>query len=298
VRYFPTLAASVVLFPLTYFVGVYSVYSGTWPVPQLMGLARDYRDADTIRTDKFARLLTYPGKTEVSCPVQDATTAVYLVAGQSNAANYQGQKYQSQDDRVINFSEGRCYIAGSPLLGADNRNGESWTLLGTKLIRSGLYTRVIVIPAAVGGSSIHRWAKGSDLNEMLIGVIRSAKKNYTLTGILFDQGATDTSLGTSEQTYRMDMKSLIDSIHAEGVAAPFYIVQCTMQLTPSWTEDNPISRAQRSLENGKDILAGPNTDHDIPAADRFDGLHFSASGQVKFTDEWVELLRKHRGADQ
>jgi Carbohydrate esterase, sialic acid-specific acetylesterase len=276
---------------LAYLTGVYTGYSDTWPAPQLKMLVRLHLDRGLAQTDRFGRLLNYPGKLETPCPPQDAKSAVLLVAGQSNAANYQGQRYQSADDRVVNFSEGRCYIAGSPLLGADGRFGESWTLLGNKLIRSGLYTKVILIAAAVGSSPVRRWAEGGDLNHMLIEVLRAARTRYTITGVLWHQGAADFALGTPEQTYRSDLKSLIDSIHTEGVTAPFYVSRSSLQLSPRWSEDNPISRAQAELVDGKSILAGPNTDHDVTAIDRFDGLHFSASGQEKFTDAWLRLLR-------
>src|ERR1700721_677242 len=82
----------------------------------------------------FFGLGVYVGYTHAG---PDGATAVLLVAGQSNAANSQGQRYQSPDDRVVNFSEGHCYRAASPLLGADDQRGESWTLLGTKLVRAG-----------------------------------------------------------------------------------------------------------------------------------------------------------------
>ena len=52
---------------------------------------------------------------------------------------------------MINFSAGHCYRAASPLLGADGELGEIWTLLGTKLIQSGLYRTGILIPAASSG---------------------------------------------------------------------------------------------------------------------------------------------------
>jgi hypothetical protein len=113
-------------------------------------------------------------------------TAVLLLIGQSNAANYQGQRHQSGDDRVINFSAGRCYRAASPLLGADGDMGETWTLLGTKLIQSGLYRTVILIPAAVGGTAIRRWAYGGDMNKMIVEVIQAVKKHYTITGDLHE----------------------------------------------------------------------------------------------------------------
>ena len=70
---------------------------------------------------------------------------------------------------------GRCYRAASPLLGADDQKGEPWTLLGNKLVQSGFYRTVILIPAAVGGSSVRRWAKGGDLNAMLVAVIGKSR---------------------------------------------------------------------------------------------------------------------------
>ena len=55
-----------------------------------------------------------------------------------------------------------------------------------------------------------------------------------------------------------------------------------------------IARAQAALVDGKTIFDGPNTDHDVPRSDRFDGYHFAASGQEKWTDTWVQLLQAHR----
>jgi hypothetical protein len=273
----------------------FGVYAGTtraWPVAQLKMLVADAWGDHDIQRDRFGRLQRYPGKMEIACPSQDDATAVLLVAGQSNAANSQGQRYQSADDRVINFSEGRCYRAASPLLGADDQKGESWTLLGTKLVRLGLYNRVILIPAAVGGSSMHRWAPGGDLNTMLMDVIRAVRGHYTITGLLWDQGATDFALQTPEDRYRSDLRSLIDQVRAEGVTAPFFITRCSVG-GKHWNENNPVARAQAALVDNNSIFDGPNTDRDVTQLDRYDGYHFAASGQEKWTDTWVELLRAH-----
>jgi hypothetical protein len=240
-------------------------------------------------------LLNYPGKTEVACPSQDETTAVLMLIGQSNAANSQGQRHQSGDDRVINFAAGHCYRAASPLLGADGQMGETWTLLGTKLIQSRLYRTVILIPAAVSGSQARRWAEGGNLNAMMVEVIEAVKAHYTITGVLLDQGATDFALHTPEDQYRSDLKSLIDTIRAQGVRAPFFITRCSLG-GEGWSEDNPIARAQASLAHSQSaIFDGPNTDHDLTPVDRYDGYHFAASGQEKYTDAWIPLLRAHPG---
>jgi hypothetical protein len=284
----------IVLCALTFGIGLYAGVTRTWPVAQLIQLVTQWTNP-TIVTDRFGRLLSYPGKTEIPCPAQDDMTAVLLVIGQSNAANYQGQRHQSTDDQVVNFAVGRCYRAASPLLGADGRMGETWTLLGTKLVRSGLYRTVILIPVAVGGSAVRRWAEGGDLNAAMLAAIKATKARYTITGVLWDQGATDFALRTPEDQYRSDLKSLIDTIRAQGVRAPFFITRCSFG-GEGWAANNPVARAQAWLaDDQRGIFDGPNTDRDVTPFDRYDGYHFSASGQEKYADAWIPLLRAHPG---
>ncbi len=284
----------VALCLVAFATGVFAATKQTWPIPELEQLAGRLTHR-AIQKDLFGRLISYPGKTEIACPLQDEKTAVLLLIGQSNAANYQGQRHQSDDDRVVNFSAGHCYRAASPLLGADGEMGETWTLLGKKLVQSGLYRAVILIPAAVGGSTIHRWADGGDLSAMMAAEIKAVGSRYTITGVLLDQGAADIAMKTPEDRYRTDLKSLIDTVRSRGVRAPFYITRCSVG-GADWTEDNPIARAQASLADSRyAIFDGPNTDRDVTSFDRYDGYHFSASGQEKYTDAWLRLFRAHPG---
>jgi hypothetical protein len=286
----------IVLCILAFGIDLYVGAKQTWPIPELKWrIVKLTNHNQAIQKDQFGRLLSYPGKTEIACPSQDEMTAVLLALGQSNAANYQGQRHQSGDDRVINFAAGHCYRAASPLLGADGEMGETWTLLGAKLTQSGLYRTVILIPAAVGGSPIHRWADGGDLNAMMVALIQSIKLRYTITAVLLDQGAADFAQHTPEGQYRSDLKSLIDTVRAQGVGAPFFITRCSVG-GETWSEDNPIARAQASLADSQHaVFDGPNTDHDVTPLDRYDGYHFGATGQEKYTDAWINLFRAHRG---
>lgn len=280
----------IILSGATFALGVYAGAKRVWPLPQLKRLLATEAQS-LVRTDQFGRLLSYPGKIEIACPIQDEKTAVLLLVGQSNAANYQGQRYQSADDRVVNFVDGRCYRAASPLLGADGQRGEPWTLLGNKLVQSGLYHTVILVPAAVGGSSVRRWAAGGDLNAMLMAVITAVKARYTINAVLLDQGTTDFVERMPEGEYRSDLKSMIDSVRTQGVHAPFFITRSTAG-PPDWTEDNPVARAQATLADSRNaVFDGPNTDRDVTPLDRYDGYHYGASGQEKFTDAWMRLLQ-------
>jgi hypothetical protein len=71
-----TLAGIIVAFGAGLYVGV----ARPWPIAPIKQLLAPYMTAGA--TDRFGRLLRYPGKIEVSCPVQDASTAVLLIIGQ------------------------------------------------------------------------------------------------------------------------------------------------------------------------------------------------------------------------
>lgn len=71
------------------------------------------------------RLIAYPGKTEVKCPEPGPDTAIVLAIGQSNIANQAENRITSHySSEVVNFFEGKCYRAESPLLGATAEEGE------------------------------------------------------------------------------------------------------------------------------------------------------------------------------
>jgi hypothetical protein len=53
--------------------------------------------------------------------------------------------------------------------------------------------------------------------------------------------------------------------------------------------------APEKLADGMAIFDGPNTDHDVTPLDRYDGEHFVASGQEKYTDAWIRLFHAYPG---
>jgi Carbohydrate esterase, sialic acid-specific acetylesterase len=293
VKYIARLMLATLLCGGFYAAGAYSQKNNVWPLPQLAHAKKQLADSP-IQTDAVGRLLRYLSKAEIPCPAQDEKTAVLLVIGQSNAANHQGQRYRGLDSRVVNFAGSKCYLAESPLLGATGEYGEPWTLLANKLVAAELYHQVVLIPAGVRGTPIHRWAAGGDLNRMLIDVIDGAKTHYAITHVLWHQGETDFQLKTPEASYKADLGSLIGTVRALGVRAPFYVSRVSFQERyTGWTPANPVTLAQGALVDGKTILAGPDTDAAVTALDRFDGIHFSASGQEKFAAAWLSLLQAH-----
>lgn len=239
------------------------------------------------------RLVAYPGKTEVKCPAPGPDTAVVLAIGQSNVANQAENRITSHyRGDVVNFFEGKCYRAESPLLGATAEEGEFLTLLGDRLVDDGAYKNVVIITSAVGASEIARWRRGGALNGLMLHVLAGLLPGYRVTQVLWVQGEADYAIGTAPEVYTEAFHSLLDTLSDAGVAAPVFLAIATRCIS-SWKADNPIAAAQRALVDNRRIFLGADTDALVGAAERRpDECHFGGRGQVKTADAFVAAIER------
>ena len=294
-----TIAATIALAALlcgTYWFGAYGYANQRWPATQFkslrFALLQSLRSAG-VDFDSTARLIAYPEKIAINCPLQTDRTAVFLIIGQSNAANSGGQRFAAKSARVAAYFEGNCSVAASPLLGSSGVAGEPWSAVGDNLVASGNFYDVVLIPAAVGGSPLSEWTGDGELHSMLRKVIEDAQHHYRITHVLWHQGEGDFSVHTSEDNYVSGFASLARDLRAWGVVAPIYVSTAShCGDGQAWSADNPISRAQRKLaSSGKDFAAGVDSDALLNALDRHDGCHMAGSGLAKVIEAWTEILR-------
>ena len=278
-----------------YLFGLYSYSRNLWPVPLVRSAlfaddaARSFRGT----FGEAGRLVAYPGKTEVKCPASGPDTAVVLAIGQSNIANQAENRITSHyRGAVVNFFDGKCYRAESPLLGATAEEGEFLTLLGDRLVDDGTYKTVVIVTSAVGASEIARWRKGGVLNGLMLHALTGLLPGYRVTQVLWVQGEADYAIGTSPQVYTDDFQSLLDTLTDGGVMAPVFLAIAT-RCVSNWKPDNPIAAAQRALVDNKRVFLGADTDALIGTADRRpDGCHFGGRGQVKAADAFVAAIER------
>jgi hypothetical protein len=266
---------------------------------QLTSLREKVKPESRYTFDAQDRIIGDAEKLAIVCPKQTDRTAVLLVLGQSNAANYGGRRFASKHgDKIVNFFDGQCYLAASPLLGSGGTKGEYWTELGNHLIESGKFDTVVIAPVAYPGSAVERWARGGDLNAVLVDTLGKIKADgYAITHVLWDQGESDYVAGTSEDAYRDRLLSMIDTLRGEGVTAPIYLSIASKCLEPSYggtrshSADNPVVRAQLALSSGEgNIRRGVNTDALLDGLDRYDGCHIGGGGAEKVAQAWADIL--------
>lgn len=246
-----------------------------------------------VQYNLFGQLVQYPGKQVVAPPVAGKRTMVAFVFGQSNAANHGGKTFSAEGLPVFNYWQGQYYAAADPLLGATGNGGSVWTLLAKQLIEQQVYEQVVLIPAAVGGTSVSQWQPGGQLHPMWLSRLQALKQSgVEVTHFLWHQGEADNPLSAHARmnltAYRQGMLAMIAVAHAYFPHAQFYLAQASHcgDQAPSSPE---LLAVQAQLVTGEQVRLGPNTDS-IGDADRYDDCHFSASGLQKHADGWMKAL--------
>ena len=220
-------------------------------------------------------------RTEISCPVQNNRTMVMFTFGQSNSANALEKKYDNTDTRIVNYFNGKCYIAKDPLLGPDGTGGSQWVATAQKLMASGNYDAVVINAFGVGGTSIKRWSFDGELVNRYQTKI---KTSYTPTHFLWHQGEADVNM--SKEEYMSRLTNIIQTAQAAYPSAKFYVSKASYCLD---RESSVIRSAQSdpSIINNTSVFQGPNTDEIL---DRWDNCHLSALGQDRVSTIWAGLL--------
>lgn len=244
--------------------------------------------------DQYGRLIAAPNKTSVTCPEQANSTAVLLAIGQSNSANYADNKFITKyPDKVVNYFNGNCYVASSPLLGSSGVRGEFLTPLADLLIDSGQYSSVVIVTSGIGNTAISRWRENSDLGLMLNDVLKDASKRYRITSVIWHQGERDYLDRTSASEYHSSFSSLRNILNGNKVDVPIFIAVSTRCGNPFvWDVENPIAHAQAALINNRHIFLGVDSDRLLNNDDRalLNPCHFNKEGQIKVAKSYANAI--------
>jgi hypothetical protein len=247
-----------------------------------------YAEIRDIRNLVLSGVVRSFHKKAVACPSQDGRIGVLLAIGQSNVANSLERMIAARDvPDVVNFFDGKCYEASSPMLGATNFRGEFLSLLGQKLVDASVYDKVLVIAGGVGGSSTSQWVKGAELNDNLLSAVEPVSKTYRVTAVVWHQGEADLASRMLKDVYKLNFLSLKETLRSAGIEAPIFISAASV-CDPNWESPNQITEAQLELAaEHEDVVLAADTDNLVPPELRFDGCHFGSEGQELVAHEYA-----------
>ena len=298
------ILVSFTLILIGYLSGAYSFSHQIWPI-NVITANRNAATAESLSRNfnEFGAFSNLAEKKEVPCPAQNSSTAVVLVLGQSNSANHAEKKFSTQyPSKVLNYYLGKCYSAESPLLGASGLEGEYLTLLGDSLIEKGNLSNVILIDKSIGGTTVSDWGNQGRFSTDLVTTLNALNLKYRVTDVIWHQGESDFTSNTSFKEYRESFQELKLILNRTSVTAPIFVVVSTIcGYNATWTAQNPVARAQKSLIDKRDIFLGIDADGTLLANDRRPqspsqepNCHLSEQGQVKVAGLMSnEILKLH-----
>jgi hypothetical protein len=229
----------------------------------------------------------------VSCWSIEPDAAVILAMGQSNAANYGETRYRPVQS-VINFNwaDGKCYKAEDPLLGSTGDRGSVWTRLGDALIESSRFRQVVIVPIAVGGSSVRDWAGSHGPAQRAVAAQEALSRvGLRITHVLWHQGEADYEM--HKDVYSRLFMRMTEYIRSHGITAPVFVATATICNNMG---SDQIREAQRELPYRlANVYAGPDTDALDSIYDRRDNLcHFSDRGLALHARLWRDVILRYQ----
>jgi hypothetical protein len=216
-------------------------------------------------------------------------TAVIITGGDSISANSVNSSYSvtQAKNHVLSIYNGGVYASLGTLLGCNTSPaaGSNYAArLADKLIVAGNYTRVILVPIAIGGTIFSRWVSGGDcFHRIGVAAARLRAQALTATHILWEQGPNDNTAGTSQVAAEAALNGIRSAFTAAGVIAPMYIAQ---RSKVGGVTNAAVRAAQAAVVNSTTIKAGPDND----SVSTYDGSHSDATGAGTAADNWKTAL--------
>jgi hypothetical protein len=262
----------------------------TWALAIVLPLQQAYCDVEDVKHCGVSTADRPP----IPCDPftsDNLRNAVLLTFGQSNSANF-GDTRHTAGDKVVNFNihDGKCYPSEDPLLGADGGGGSVWGHLGDKLIESGAFDQVLIVPFGIGGTALGEWTAGGRLHPR----VQYAAQRLDLAGIetthvLWHQGENDARDGTTSDDYIEMFAALVESLRGYGINAPVF--PAVASICKDLGSDT-IRSAQRALpQRIEGVYPGPDTDSLSDMRDRYDYCHFSRQGLERHAELWRKAIQ-------
>lgn len=239
---------------------------------------------------------------------------IFVVAGQSNAANHGAEKQKTTTGMVAAFDGKKWQLANDPQPGASGDAGSFVPPFGDA-IATKFKEPVGIIACGIGATSVREWLpKGAkfpnpptlegnvrrlssgewestgDIFELFTGRMKQLG-SHGFRAVLWHQGESDADQPDPQRTvtgklYRQYLEQLIrESRKAIGWDAPWFVALVSSHGGDGVPE---LRAAQQSLWTDGIALEGP--DSDALRGDLRDGVHFSGKGLREHGKCWAESV--------
>lgn len=229
----------------------------------------------------------------------DPDCGVFLVLGQSNAANHGERRYEPKHPVYsFDFLRFRCVRANDPLGGASGNGGSIWSRLGDLLVERGVFRSIVFFPLAFGGNFVTDLIPGGSKHgrsALMLSRLTKALGYPPLpfSSVLWLQGEAEANhTSMSAAAYQAHLRDVVADLRSRGVFAPVFVATATFcEAGPHpFHNAEQIRDAQLTMADPKAaFFAGPDLDA-ILGDGRYDQCHLSDVGLKRCADLWFDAI--------
>jgi hypothetical protein len=244
---------------------------------------------------------------------------IFVVAGQSNSANYGEERQKTKSGQVAAFDGTHWQLANDPEPGAGGMKGSFMPPFGDAMAEQ-FHVPVGIVATGVGSTSVREWLPGGTVLKRLPALTRNVITNsqgqWIVSGkiyknfvermkqlgtngfraVLWHQGESDAhqkdpSRDLTGDMYREDLEQLIrDSRGTIGWDAPWFVAKVSYHKPDDFSPE--ISAAQQAVCDEGLALPGADSDLLVGAMREKNGqgIHMSAAGLKAHARLWVEKV--------
>lgn len=245
---------------------------------------------------------------------------VFVIAGQSNSANFGEEKQSTKTGRVVAFDGAKWQLANDPQPGAGGKGGSFIPPFADAVVAKE-NVPVGIIACGIGATSVREWLpKGTtfpnpptiegrvqklgngewmskgDAYTMLVARMKSVGVQG-FRAVLWHQGESDANQKDPTRTlpgklYREHLEKIIrESRRAIGWEAPWFVAQASYHVPGDESSDD-IRAAQASLWKDGIAFEGPDSDalKGTLRERNGQGVHFSGEGLRVHAAKWAEKV--------
>jgi hypothetical protein len=245
---------------------------------------------------------------------------IFVIAGQSNSANYGEKKNQTMTGLVAAYSGTNWQLAADPEPGAGGKKGSFMPLFGDDMVEQ-FHVPIGIVAMGIGSTSVREWLPSgisfAQLPPLTRNVVTVGTGQWESSGKIFDtftdrmkqlgpngfravlwhQGESDANQANPQNTlpgglYRQYLEQIISQSRREiGWDAPWFVAQVSYH-NPDDTGTPDIPAAQRAVCDDGFAFPGPDTDVLTgPMREKNGkGIHLSAAGLKEHAQLWVDKV--------
>jgi hypothetical protein len=241
-----------------------------------------------------------PAQPTAKPPAKKDAFHIYLLMGQSNMAGRDTRSLASQVDnpRVLALNtDDKWVVARDPIHAKEGRiepGAGPGIPFAVEMIKADPKIAIGLVPCAVGGTPLRRWAKGADLYEKALSRAKIAAQAGVIKGVLWHQGETDTTKQENADSYEKRLTQMFRNLRTDlGLPdLPIVVGQLGEFLSQSPGKYPYAETVRNAIKHMPAVLPHVGYADSAGLSDKGDKLHFSADAQKELGARFAKAMQE------